>query len=344
MSLSREQIQNARLIYSVGKSMGMNTRDIQIALITAMQESRLINVNYGDRDSLGLFQQRPSQGWGTPAQVTDPTYAARKFFSVLKGVENRTSMSMTEAAQAVQRSAYPDAYAAHIKLIRDIYPKISGGVVEKPISRKSNPLSQEPLPTTEVPQQPVMDPMSALGAAYGPLGSPDTVNMMPGMTPQDDWFPIITPSSFEIIKTGDDLGEINLGYGSKGGMKGVDRWRRAVVEAAKTALGTPYQWGGNSLQNGVDCSGLVQQAFARIGIDLPRVSYQQANSGQRVALNKLMPGDLVAWDNSSRNSGADHIAIYIGNGRIIEAPSPGRNVRIRKLGDNEGAWGVRIER
>ena len=74
------------------------------------------------------------------------------------------------------------------------------------------------------------------------------------------------------------------------------------------------------------------------------MSYQQANYGSRVGLNKLRPGDLVAWDNSSRNNGADHIAMYIGNGRILEAAKPGTSVRIRKLGHNEGAWGVRIER
>lgn len=126
--------------------------------------------------------------------------------------------------------------------------------------------------------------------------------------------------------------------------KGVDGWRKAVISAAKTALGTPYTWGGNSLQGGVDCSGLVQQAFAAAGISLPRVSYQQANFGQRVGLDALRPGDLVAWDNSTRNNGADHIAIYIGNGQIIEAARPGTAVRIRTVDPDEGAWGVRINR
>jgi cell wall-associated NlpC family hydrolase len=126
--------------------------------------------------------------------------------------------------------------------------------------------------------------------------------------------------------------------------KGVDGWRQAVISAAKTALGTPYTWGGNSLQSGVDCSGLVQQAFAAAGINLPRVSYAQANYGQRVALNALRPGDLVAWDNSTRNNGADHIAIYLGNGQIIEAARPGTAVRIRTVDPDEGAWGVRINR
>jgi cell wall-associated NlpC family hydrolase len=94
----------------------------------------------------------------------------------------------------------------------------------------------------------------------------------------------------------------------------------------------------------VDCSGLIYSAFAKAGIPMPRVSYQQANSGTRVALNQLQPGDLVAWDNSSRNSGADHIALYIGNGQILEAAKPGTTVRVRSVGSGEGAWGVRLNR
>ena len=113
------------------------------------------------------------------------------------------------------------------------------------------------------------------------------------------------------------------------------------MRAAQSLVGTPYVWGGTSA-SGVDCSGLVDLAYKSIGVNLPRVSYQQANAGRRVALGSLQAGDLVAWNNSTRNPGADHIAIYIGGGRIIEAPRPGVPVRIRKLGENEGAWGVRI--
>jgi len=79
-----------------------------------------------------------------------------------------------------------------------------------------------------------------------------------------------------------------------------------------------------------------------MGIELPRVSYQQANAGRKISLKELRPGDLVAWDNSSRNAGADHIAIYLGGGLVAESPRPGVPNRIRKLGRNEGAWGVRV--
>lgn len=102
-----------------------------------------------------------------------------------------------------------------------------------------------------------------------------------------------------------------------------------VVAEAKEYLGLPYVWGGNSKQTGVDCSGLVQQVYRSLGYELPRVSADQARSGTKVdSLAEARPGDLIAWDNSSRNNGADHIAIYLGNGKMIEAPRTGLDVRI----------------
>ncbi|NYI03446.1 cell wall-associated NlpC family hydrolase [Allostreptomyces psammosilenae] len=80
-------------------------------MATALQESSLRNLSYGDRDSLGLFQQRPSQGWGTAEQIQDPVYASTKFYEGLLAVDGWESMTLTQAAQAVQRSDFPDAYA-----------------------------------------------------------------------------------------------------------------------------------------------------------------------------------------------------------------------------------------
>jgi cell wall-associated NlpC family hydrolase len=91
--------------------------------------------------------------------------------------------------------------------------------------------------------------------------------------------------------------------------------RGDAVRLAKSFVGMPYIWGGTDPNRGFDCSGFTQYVYKKaFGIDLPRVSYQQANSGRRVGLSALQPGDLVAWDNSSRNNGADHIAIYLGGG------------------------------
>src|SRR5690606_9996441 len=106
---------NAAIIIQVGLKMGMSWRDIKIGLMAALQESGLRNLHYGDRDSLGLFQQRPSAGWGTPDQVTDPEYASRKFFQALKSVHNRDDMPLWMAAAEVQRPAeeYRTYYRKH---------------------------------------------------------------------------------------------------------------------------------------------------------------------------------------------------------------------------------------
>ena len=126
--LSEQQIDNARLIIGVGRGGNFDDRAIRIALMTALQESSLRNLDSGDRDSVGLFQQRPSQGWGEPHQLTDPIYAAKAFYGINPEVENPglnqingwASMTPTEAAQSVQRSALPDAYGQWESLADDL--------------------------------------------------------------------------------------------------------------------------------------------------------------------------------------------------------------------------------
>ncbi|MFE1313359.1 heavy metal transporter [Streptomyces sp. NPDC058755] len=108
-----EQAVNAATIAAVGTGRGMPERAVTIALATAIQESGLRNIEHGDRDSLGLFQQRPSQGWGTEQQVMDPAYAAGIFYAHLARVPDYTDLPLTVAAQRVQRSGYPEAYAKH---------------------------------------------------------------------------------------------------------------------------------------------------------------------------------------------------------------------------------------
>jgi hypothetical protein len=110
-----KQRKNAETIFRVGVAIGVPKRGEIVALATAMQESQLYNLgNLGsrnDHDSLGLFQQRPSMGWGSPAELTDPVYAATSFYLALQSVSGWKSMSVTAAAQSVQRSGFPRAYA-----------------------------------------------------------------------------------------------------------------------------------------------------------------------------------------------------------------------------------------
>lgn len=111
-TLDAGQIGNAQIIYTVSRQLGLPTRAAVIAIATAMQESGLRNLTVAtDHDSLGLFQQRPSQGWGSPAQLTDPVYASTAFYARLVRVPDWQTLPLTDAAQAVQKSAYPSAYA-----------------------------------------------------------------------------------------------------------------------------------------------------------------------------------------------------------------------------------------
>jgi hypothetical protein len=105
-----EQVGNAKVIWRVGREMGVGDRGTVVGLATAMVESRLRNLSYGDRDSVGLFQQRA--GWGSMSTRMNPTKSARLFYAALKRVHGWRGMSVTRAAQAVQHSAFPSAYAA----------------------------------------------------------------------------------------------------------------------------------------------------------------------------------------------------------------------------------------
>lgn len=119
----------ASIITNVARSRGLPPRAAVIGVATAMQESTLENINHGDLDSLGLFQQRPSQGWGTPAQVTDAVYASNKFYAGLEKIEDWQTKPLTKVAQAVQRSGFPDAYAKWEQSAGELVVKSWGNAV-----------------------------------------------------------------------------------------------------------------------------------------------------------------------------------------------------------------------
>ncbi|SDS56545.1 peptidase M23 [Actinoplanes derwentensis] len=123
---SEEQVANARIIVTIGTERRVPVQGQVVAVATALQESTLRNLRGGDRDSIGLFQQRPSQGWGTPKQLRDPAYQTGKFYDKLLKIRNWEKMRLTEAAQAVQISAFPEAYAKHsdtaTRLVSELSP------------------------------------------------------------------------------------------------------------------------------------------------------------------------------------------------------------------------------
>lgn len=353
-TFSGEQLSNARVIAQVGRGLGASQRDIMVAIMAALQESGLRNLNYGDRDSIGLFQQR--NAWGSREQRLDPTESARMFFQGghqgqrgLLAFSNRDSYSLSQAAQKVQVSAFPDAYAKW----EDEAKNILSGLGEN----NTNVVGDGTTDTTTNQQfgadQPVQEngdlnlfagdadsgvkspTMAGLGAASGVSAASmpgiESADTMPELSPvaMFDGMDATTPtggSTFEDLFPQTGV---------------VDGKRNRVMQLAKQIIGTPYVWGGSDPDSGVDCSGFVQWVFKQIGISLPRISAQQAQAGTRVGVDQLKAGDLVGWNNSKRNGGADHIAIYLGNGQIIEAPRPGLGVRVRTLDDDEGdMWGV----
>ncbi|WP_018254053.1 hypothetical protein [Salinispora mooreana] len=115
IALGDEQVANVKAIIEATKNAGMDERAAVVAIATSLQESKLENLGHlgarNDHDSQGLFQQRPSSGWGTVEQITDPAYSTTAFLDALKQVEGWQDMPLTEAAQTVQVSAYPFHYA-----------------------------------------------------------------------------------------------------------------------------------------------------------------------------------------------------------------------------------------
>ncbi|GJF05602.1 C40 family peptidase [Pseudonocardia sp. D17] len=252
-----EQRRNASSIVETGRSLGVPDRARWIAVATAMQESSLRNLAGGDRDSAGLFQQRPSQGWGSLAQVRDPVRAAASFYDRLLAVPGWDRMPLTEAAQTVQRSAFPEAYARW--------------------------------------EQPAADLLAALGTARAPIcvPPPDTAGALPADALPAD----------------------------------------AALDFARGQLGKPYAWGAAG-PSAFDCSGLVVRAWEAAGVQLPRTSRMQATAGARVPRARARPGDLLFWSSNGQVSGVHHVALYLGNDRILEAPQAGSPVRTRDLGSS----------
>lgn len=139
VSFSAEQMDNAATIVGIGMGRGLPARAGTIAIATAIQESKLRNIDYGDRDSLGLFQQRPSQGWGTAEEILTPEYSTNAFYDALVRVDGYQDMVITEVAQEVQRSAYPDAYADHETEGRVIASTLAGHTPESMVCRLDAP-------------------------------------------------------------------------------------------------------------------------------------------------------------------------------------------------------------
>ncbi|MBB4981477.1 C40 family peptidase [Streptomyces nymphaeiformis] len=296
-----EQIPFAKTIQATGVAMNFPARGQIVALATALQESGLRNLTWGDRDSLGLFQQRPSMGWGTANEILDPVHASTKFYEGLKQVSGWESLSITQAAQAVQRSGFPEAYAkweplatALQKAIEPLLPKASGGG---------------------------MSPDPAPDGAGGP--SPGTAG---GCSAEGDG------TDFGTIPPGALPAEYKIPTNAPREVQTAIRW-------ALGQLGTPYQWGGTCTNSHgteamgrCDCSSLMQQAYKAAGVTLTRTTYTQVKEGKPVSADALRPGDLIFTEGTA--AVPEHVGMAIGQGLIVHAPRPGDVVRITTV----AAW------
>ena len=266
--ISAEQTYNAEVIVGIGTARGLGQRDILLGLMIALQEARLTNPAGGDADSVGIFQQRPSQGWGTAEQIQDPVYATDQFYDHLETVIDRNQLSLLEVALIVQNPD-PALYAATF----DSWQPVAQQILDQ-----------------------------------------------------------VTSGSTQDIATA----------GCSGGQP--DGTIQQAVAYAVSAVGTPYVWGGASEANGFDCSGLVWWAYGQAGIAMPRVAADQYNAGQHVLPNQLMPGDLVFWATDVNDpTTIHHVAIYLGDGKIIDAPHTGELVQIQNMFWNGYIGATRVE-
>jgi cell wall-associated NlpC family hydrolase len=266
-NLSPAQVGNARIIAQVGVGMGVPMPGETIAIATALQESDLRNLDHGDRDSLGLFQQRPSQGWGTPAQILNPSYAAQQFYVHLLRVPGWRTMPTTQAAQAVQRSAFPEAYAKWAGEAAALAAEFTGGSACTSADSGDNTVEQ---------------------AAVGATGYR---------------IPVGTPAPLV-----------------------------SVITFALAQLGKPYRLGASG-PGAYDCSGLIQAAYARIGVRLPRTTYQQVDVGVPVySVSQLRPGDLLFIPGSDGTPQAPgHVGMFLGNSLLIQASRTGKPIMLSPL-------------
>ncbi|MFE4265451.1 hypothetical protein [Streptomyces sp. NPDC056883] len=246
--MSPEQAANAATIAAVGVSKGMPDRAVTIALATAMQESALRNLDHGDRDSLGLFQQRPSQGWGTPDQIMDPVYSAGIFYDRLAEIKGYSRLPLTVAAQKVQLSGFPQAYAKHEPEATVLTSAFTGAghltcVGPAPV-RAGDPAKVRAQLTRLLGKNPLYTLPAEAGGGAGegagaPTGSEVTLVAKPGGGEQAARTGQVLAQW--AVAGSRELGITRVAYGGKSWVAGKDgdRWRERGAAGAGNGAGDP---------------------------------------------------------------------------------------------------------
>lgn len=310
---------NAQVVVAVGEKMHIPPQGIVVALATALTESNLKNyANDGtgqlrgdqqniasslqlphdavgrDHGSLGIMQQQ-YPWWGTIQELMTPSIAARKFYEALQKVNNWQNLPVTVAAQTVQGSAFPDAYAAQEPRARALYASYrgAGGAT---------------------------DPDEAAAAGLGPNPPPAEHTSSDSAEVNTD---ICTVLRVNVQQRKQQ--EANpVVQSSEAGVR--------AVRAAQAQIGLPYVWGGGAFDGptggGFDCSGLTRYAiFQASGKKLGRTTFDQIKEGVPVEdLSKMLPGDLVLSNFSER--GPEHVQLYAGGGQVVEAQTTGVPIKM----------------
>ncbi|WP_327352829.1 C40 family peptidase [Streptomyces sp. NBC_01304] len=293
LDLPAEQIPNAQTIVATGISLDVPKKGQIIAIATAMQESRLRNLNSGDRDSLGLFQQRPSQGWGTAQQIRDPVYASERFYKALLKIDGWQQMKVTQAAQAVQKSGYPDAYAQWEDLATALQQAIAATF---PNADKDKPTKDK-----------------------------DTESSSGGCTPDKDG------TSFGRIPEGSVPKGYKIPKDAAPKARKAIEWAMHQLGTLYQWGGSCTDSHGPDPMGRCDCSSLMQQAYAHADVKLTRTTYTQVNEGKAVSAKNLKPGDLIFSRGTAARP--EHVGMYMGEGLVIEAPRTSKPVRITPIKD-----------
>ncbi|MFF3127076.1 C40 family peptidase [Streptomyces sp. NPDC057908] len=290
-----EQVPNAKTIQATGVAMNVPARGQIVALATALQESGLRNLTYGDRDSLGLFQQRPSQRWGTANEILDPVHASTKFYEGLKRVSGWQSLSVTQAAQAVQRSGFPEAYA-----------------------------KWEPLATAlQQAIEPLLPTADGASTTPAPSGSGSTTSTAGGCTTDGDG------TDFGTIPAGAVPDGYEIPADAPREVQAAIRWALGQLDTPYQWGGSCTDSHGSDPMGRCDCSSLMQQAYKAAGVTLTRTTYTQVKDGKSVSVEALRPGDLLFTEGTANTP--EHVGMFIGQGLIIHAPRTGDVVRVTTL-------------
>jgi cell wall-associated NlpC family hydrolase len=327
LRLTSEQITNARHIVDTADDLGLPQRAAVIAVATALQESSLRSGAVGDGQAFGIFQQRPDQGWGSRAQVTDPRHAARSFFARLVKVKDWNRKPLTVVAQAIQRSALPNAYAEHerqaVRIVQALHLYVR--------PHDSAQLSAHDLGVVRR----TVDAAVLVGLPRSTLVADIAARLPDASRPQAEqaMASVAARLCSDLSRAIDDVaGLATLGIGGRGGV---------ALQAALGMIGIPYSWGGGGPRGptfgigrgagtqGFDCSGLAEYAWAKAGIRVGGHTSTQWQAGVRVPRSQLIPGDLVFFATDPRDpSTIYHVVLNIDGQRYVHAPYTGSQVQV----------------